>query len=101
MIAERVLQALEADGATGADGLGLPGRGPSLGEEQLGVDSQTVGPLLPAALLLGHSPEQLVHGALQGETRCWNYSSVTMPPPGDTAQEGSGKNQRHPRNFFL
>src|SRR5687767_4863252 len=67
MITERVLQAIEADSATGTNGLGLPGGGPALGEEQLGVDSQTVGPLLPATLLLGHSPKQLVHGALQGK----------------------------------
>src|SRR5437763_783876 len=79
MVTERVLQALEADGAAGTDGLGLPGGGPALGEEQLGVDAQTVGPLLPATLLLGHSPKQLVHGALQGETRWCNYTRVTMP----------------------
>ena len=47
---ERVLEALDPDLAAPADRLRLPGRGPALGEEQIGVDPEAVGALLPAPL---------------------------------------------------
>src|SRR5258708_29100681 len=95
MIAECVLQAIEADGATGTDGLGLPGGGPALGEEQLVVDSQTVGPLLPAALLLGDSPEQLVHRDPPGGKTLLELQQCHYAPPRGYSPAQSGNNHAH------
>src|SRR6185436_6654216 len=47
-VGERVLQALVLDLTAPAHALGLPGRCPSLREEEVGIDPQAVGPLLPA-----------------------------------------------------
>src|SRR5581483_1755243 len=48
-VAQRVLEALEAHLAAAAHGLRLPGGRTTLGEEQVGVDAEAIGPLLPAA----------------------------------------------------
>ena len=49
-VPQRVLEALGLDLAATADGLRLLGGRPSLGEEQVGIDSEAVGTLLPAAI---------------------------------------------------
>src|SRR5262249_16656666 len=49
-VAQGVLEALDSDLAAPTHGLGLLGGGASLGEEEVGVDAQAVGLLLPATL---------------------------------------------------
>ena len=51
-VVERVLQALHAHHAPAADLLGLPGGRSPLREEQVGVDPEAVGLVLPTALIL-------------------------------------------------
>src|SRR3712207_9186625 len=51
VVAQRVLQALGADLAAGADLLGLAGRATLLGEERLGVGLGAQGAVLPPLLL--------------------------------------------------
>jgi hypothetical protein len=56
--AKGVVQALDADGAIGADPLGLPGRPTLLGEEDLGVVISATGPVLPwNEMMHGLSPK--------------------------------------------
>ena len=50
-VGERVLEAVDPDLAPPADGLGLPGGRSPLGEEEVGIDPEAVGVLLPAALV--------------------------------------------------
>jgi hypothetical protein len=47
---KRVLEAVESYHATATDLFGLTGRGATLWEEQVGVDTETVGLVLPARL---------------------------------------------------
>src|SRR5687767_14607929 len=50
-VAQRVLQAVLAHHAAAAHLLGLPGRGAPLREEEIGIDAQAVGVVLPAAVV--------------------------------------------------
>ena len=50
-VGERVLEALHAHDATAADLFGLARRSAALGEEQVRVDAEAVGVVLPAAVL--------------------------------------------------
>ena len=60
-IGEGVLEALEADDAAPAHLLGLPGRRAPFREEEVGVDAQAVGLVLPAAVECVHLPHQSLH----------------------------------------
>ena len=51
-VPQRVLQAVGLDLAAVADALGLLGGGPPLREEQVGIDPQAVGALLPPPVSL-------------------------------------------------
>ena len=112
-VPQRVLEALGLHLAAAADGLGLLGGGAALGEEQVGIDSEAVGALLPAPVgwvdveLDEHLPHRLPpapcawhtgpnrlsgsRSARSGEYRRWNYSGVIMARRSAAAQ-GVGDN---------
>jgi hypothetical protein len=64
-VGERVLEAVDAHLTPPADGLGLAGGGSPLREEEVGIDAEAVGVLLPTALSLAVSA---VGGDEGGET---------------------------------
>ena len=51
-IGQRVFEAVLPDDAPAADLLRLPRRRPPLGEEQVGIDAEAVGLVLPAAIFI-------------------------------------------------
>ena len=65
-VGERVFEAVDADLAAPAHGLGFPGGRTPLGEEEIGVDPEAVGVLLPPALALSRGT---VGGDQCGKTR--------------------------------
>jgi hypothetical protein len=71
--AQGVVQALDADGALGADALGLPRRPPLLGKEDLGVVISAPGSVLPWNEMMHGLPPKL-HSCNSGPTHVKNAS---------------------------
>ena len=87
-VLQGVLEAVLSHDTAPADLLGLPGGSPALGEEEVGVDAQTVGEILPGLLFgfgfvverhenLRHDNDLVRPGPPASCHRC-NYTTVTL-----------------------